>query len=94
MLDGNVRAFADGDFFVERGEAFVAFVANVSHVKAAVSGRDFGFGDDFVGGAVAGDVVLEAGGEADGAFVHGLLDELRHFCDFVGSGRRGGNPCP
>ncbi len=86
VLDGNVGAFADGDFFVERGESFVAFVPNMGHVEAAVSGGDFCFGDDFIGGAVAGDVVFEAGGEADGAFVHGLLDELRHFCDFVGRG--------
>src|ERR1700723_2650219 len=63
MLDGNVGAFADGDFFVERGETFVAFVANVGHVEAAVCRGDFGFGDDFIGGTVAGDVVFEAGGE-------------------------------
>src|SRR5579871_4700193 len=84
VLDGDVGAFTNGDFLVERGEALIAFVANVGHVEAAMRGRDSCFGDDFVGGTVARDVVFEPGGEADGAFIHGLLGELRHFGDFVG----------
>ena len=42
MFDGNVRALADGDFFVQRGETFVALVADVRFVKAAMLGGDFG----------------------------------------------------
>ena len=68
VFDGNVGALADGDLFFERGETFVALVADVGFVKAAMFGGDFREGDDFGGGAVAGHVVFEAGGKAERAF--------------------------
>ena len=49
MLDGDVRAFGDGNFFVEGVEGFVGLVADVGHVDTAVLGGDFGEGNEFVG---------------------------------------------
>ena len=87
MFDGDVGFLADFDFFLQGFERFIRFISDVRHVEGA---GEFcggcGHGDDFVGGGVAADLIFEAGGKADGAFLHGLRDELGHLFDFGGSG--------
>ena len=60
MLDGNVGAFGDGNFFLECVERLVGFIADVGHVDTAIFGGHFGQSDEFVRGGVAADVVFEA----------------------------------
>ena len=83
VIDGNVGLLGDFDFFKQRVEGFVGFIANVRAVDAAVFGGAASHGDEFGGVAVAADFVFETTGKADGAFVHGLPGELRHFVDFL-----------
>src|SRR5262249_23778178 len=63
-------------------KGFVRLVANVRAIEAAMLGRGTGHGDKFGGVAVAADLVFEPARKADGAFVHALPSELRHFFDF------------
>ncbi len=93
VLDGNVRALADGDLFIQRLEREIGLVANMRHVEAVEFCGGACESDDFVRGAVGAHFVFEAAGEADGAFVHGLIDELDHLVRFRPALRRAGNPC-
>ena len=56
-----------------------AFVADVAGVHAAVLGRDLRQGDDLVRLGVGAGVVDQAGGQAPGAVLHRLVDQLLHL---------------
>ena len=83
---GCLSLLGDFDFLQKCFEGFVGFIANVCGVNAAVLGCAAGHRDKFGGVAVAADFVLEATGQADSSFIHGLPGELRHFFDFRGCG--------
>src|SRR4029077_16359493 len=82
VVNGNAGLLGDLNFFKQRFECFIGLIADVRAVKAAVFSGGAGHSDDFGGVAVAADLVFEAAGEADRAFVHRLPRELRHLFDF------------
>ena len=83
-LHRHLALLTNGDGFADGVHGQVGLVANVRRVNAALGARGARHGDHFVGGRVAPHFVLEAGAEAEGAFVHGLGDQRSHPGHFVG----------
>src|SRR5439155_14888808 len=82
-LDRYVGLLADRVRLAKRLERAVRFVADVTHIEAAVPRGDLRELHELLRLAVAPDFVLEAARESDRAFAHALIDELRHARDLV-----------
>ena len=80
--DGHVRFATDADGLAhgaEQADGVGALVTHVGVVDAAVLRGDLRQLDHFFRGGVAARRVVEAGGDADGAFLHGGVDEALHL---------------
>ncbi len=85
-VDGNGGFAGDAYDFVERGINAVLLGTLVGEVNAAVLGGHFGKRDNFLGGEINVRHVLEGGGDAEGALLHGAGDFLLHGGHFLRCG--------
>ena len=81
-----MRLLADADGLAdgaEQADVVGALVAHVRVVDAAVLRGDAGQLDDLFGAGEAAGSVVQAGRDADGAFVHGCIDEGLHAIELL-----------
>ena len=78
-VDGQMRAAADFQCFFYRFEQFVAFVAHVTGIDAAMRGNSLGNGHEFVGVGIGPRHVLQTSGHTPHSVCHGLVGQVSHL---------------
>ncbi len=79
----DVGLFSDGNFFLQRFERFVGFIADVGHVDTAAGRGNFGQRNHLVRGRVTAHFVFEAAGKPECALGHLLAHLFLHQANFL-----------